>query len=304
MNLGDHEPPTSQRMNEDARKPMLRREGGKRRLSARQRTPMVIVVEQCDSLVQLVKSKGKSIKNMDHNVEYSLEDLIPHWGNESTSSTAALTLGYSYQSLFPHGGSEELGTTGSVPSSSFYSRASHIDTSLFDVDEQMKELGFFEEQQKQRATEAREIVGLDPQEHDRDESEQDYSNSEELDNEGEDMIEVSPGVDMPLRRSFETWQAIMDGRVIVTKCYSCTSELGCIDDVELVICADCCVFNLIDQNIASVSLKRDQTSRVVRGVGIGVKLEDIVEWMSNPEARQSTSLFFPFLAQTGSSKCT
>ena len=76
---------------------------------------------------------------------------------------------------------------------------------------------FFEEQQKQRATEAREIVGLDHQEHDRDESEQDYSNSEELHDEGEDtMIEVSPGVNMPLRGYFETWKAIMDGRVTVT----------------------------------------------------------------------------------------
>jgi hypothetical protein len=281
MNLGDYAPPTSQRLNEDARKPMLRREGGKRCLSVKQRTSMVIVAEQCDVLVQLVKSKGKSIKNMDHQVEYSLEGLISHWENESTSSTAASTLGSSYQSLFQDGGSEEVGNSGSVRSSSFYSRASHIDTSLFDVDEQRKELEFFEEQQKQRVG----LVGLDHQEYDRDESEQDNSNSEELDNEGEDMIEVTPGVNMPLRRSFETWQAIMDGRVIVTKCYSCTSELGCIDDAELVICADCWVFNPIDQNIASVSRERDQTSRVVRGVGIGVKLEDIVEWMSNPEAR-------------------
>jgi hypothetical protein len=103
------------------------------------------------------------------------------------------------------------------------------------------------------------------------EGEEDYTQDE--------MIDVAPGVTLPLRRSAETWKAIMDGRVIVTPCFCCTQDLTCIEDAELLACSDCWVFSPIEQ-------PNQQHGRRSSGVCIGVRAEDIMEWIQESQQEQ------------------
>jgi len=61
-----------------------------------------------------------------------------------------------------------------------------------------------------------------------------------------EMIDIAPGVQLPLRSSTETWQAILNGNTIETQCCCCMKKLICIDDAEFLACADCWVFSPID----------------------------------------------------------
>ena len=47
------------------------------------------------------------------------------------------------------------------------------------------------------------------------------------------MMEVSPGVVLPLRGSGETWEAIKEGRITVTTCAICSTDLHVIEDAKV-----------------------------------------------------------------------
>jgi hypothetical protein len=108
-----------------------------------------------------------------------------------------------------------------------------------------------------------------------------YDNSclEEEDYTQDDMIDVAPGVSLPLRQSKETWKAIIEGRVIVSQCCYCTQEWTCIEDAELLACSDCWVFSPIEQ-------PNQQHDRQSSGVCIGVRAEDIMEWIQESQQQQ------------------
>jgi hypothetical protein len=95
------------------------------------------------------------------------------------------------------------------------------------------------------------------------------------------MIEVAPGVKLPLRGSAETWSAIEEGSVTVSMCVCCNMDLNCILDAQLVICPDCLCVSPVDQT------EQDSTSSASmhrHGVGVGIKGEEILRWvMSNSE---------------------
>ena len=61
-----------------------------------------------------------------------------------------------------------------------------------------------------------------------------------------DIIEVAPGISLPLKGSNETLEAIYDGRVTIARCCCCRLHLHCIDVADLVICPDCYVLSPID----------------------------------------------------------
>jgi hypothetical protein len=69
-----------------------------------------------------------------------------------------------------------------------------------------------------------------------------------------DGIEVRPGVTLPLKGAFETWNAVLEGRITVSQCCACCKELTYVDDVGLVLCIDSWVFSPVDQSIASVTM--------------------------------------------------
>jgi hypothetical protein len=102
-----------------------------------------------------------------------------------------------------------------------------------------KELDFFEQERRTSEQDRFFAAQLSEKEMQYDEDEDEIIPGEIQD----EMIDVSPGVRLPLRSSIATWQAIMHGNVVVTACYSCSSNLTSIADAELVICADCWVFN-------------------------------------------------------------
>ena len=97
------------------------------------------------------------------------------------------------------------------------------------------------------------------------------------------MIEVTPHLSLPLRNSRHTYQAILDGRVLVTECCNCASELTVIEDVELVLCSDCFVLSPLEAHNSSSDDELEQTIRHTSSVAIGIKPNDIMSWLSEQE---------------------
>jgi hypothetical protein len=265
----------------------LKREQGLRRVSgAEQKSTMALVDHRRQSLVHLIKEQGKSvksIKNLDPKIEYCLQDLLPMWEESSIvastpasapASTPSMILGTSYQRV-PDESKRELTVDGTFRDSitSTFESTRFDPSSWLDIDAQRKELEFFE--QEKRASEQDRVFAAQLSE-----KEVQYDEDEDEIIPGElqgEMIDVSPGVSLPLRSSIEIWQAIMHGNVVVTTCYSCSSNLTSIADAELVICADCWVFIPVNQLPSGNCLEGDRKSG---GVCVGVEPEEIVQWMN------------------------
>jgi hypothetical protein len=109
-----------------------------------------------------------------------------------------------------------------------------------------------------------------------------------------DMIEVAPGISLPLRGAAETWEAILDGRITVSTCGCCQVPLHCTDAAELVICPDCWVVSPIDtsamesptSSTGSCGSDGDDDNGFLgrcSSIGLGVKAEDIIAWMEQQE---------------------
>jgi hypothetical protein len=111
----------------------------------------------------------------------------------------------------------------------------------------------------------------------------DHQHQEGQEEQGCIMIEVTPGVKLPLRGSAETWRAIEEGSVTVTMCCGCKIDLNCVLDAQLVICPDCFILSPVDQTEQGAA--ESSTSMMHRrGVGVGIKAEEIRQWvMSNSE---------------------
>jgi hypothetical protein len=84
-------------------------------------------------------------------------------------------------------------------------------------------------------------------------------------------IEIAPGVYMPLRGSEETMTAIERGSVTRTNCFSCTSELHCLDDAEYILCPVCRVVGPVDSSF-------DRREMRVYGVGLGILPDQMRRW--------------------------
>lgn len=90
-----------------------------------------------------------------------------------------------------------------------------------------------------------------------------------------EIIDLAPGVQLPLINSVNTWQAITEGRILITQCYCCLRDLTCVEDADYLACADCWAFSLIDHQ--KCGLAGDTYGGC--GVCIGVKMEDINAWL-------------------------
>jgi hypothetical protein len=86
-------------------------------------------------------------------------------------------------------------------------------------------------------------------------------------------IEIAPGVYMPLRGSEETMIAIERGSVTRTNCFSCTSELHCLDDAEYILCPVCRVVGPVDSSFVRREMR-------VYGVGLGILPDQMRRWAS------------------------
>lgn len=95
--------------------------------------------------------------------------------------------------------------------------------------------------------------------------------------EKQEHISITPGNDQALRNSTETFQAILEGRVVNVVCSFCSDTLTCIEDAEYYACSDCWVINRIHKKRVYVADGKEFTCY---GVCVGVKDEDIAEWLA------------------------
>jgi len=99
------------------------------------------------------------------------------------------------------------------------------------------------------------------------------------------VVEVSPGVLIPLMSAQDTWKAIQAGRIMVSTCLVCQEELTSADSVQFVTCSDCWSINAIHQvkrNTAKVEDERTTESHEKKQVlGVGVKNHEIVQWIED-----------------------
>jgi hypothetical protein len=79
------------------------------------------------------------------------------------------------------------------------------------------------------------------------------------------MIEVAPGVALPVRSAKETQLAIRYGFYKSLACLYCTSSIGCILDADFVICPECLCVN-------SANTSSTEPPRTSGGVGLGFRL--------------------------------
>jgi hypothetical protein len=99
--------------------------------------------------------------------------------------------------------------------------------------------------------------------------EQEEQHQEQLPDDFErSLIEVFPGVEMPLRGSFETQAAIARNYIISASCMDCTLQLQCIRNAEYILCPLChCVSPL---ELSCRNIERDAF-----GVGLGFVDEEL-----------------------------
>jgi hypothetical protein len=141
-----------------------------------------------------------------------------------------------------------------------------------DMEEQRRLMQGFEEQK--RASETSKMVAPATQMFEEDEKgATEYHDP--LPESEQEIIDLAPGVQLPLINSFNTWQAIREGRILVTQCYCCLLDLTCMEDADYLACADCWVFSPIDHQ--KCGLVGDNYGG--GGVCIGVKTEDINTWL-------------------------
>ena len=99
------------------------------------------------------------------------------------------------------------------------------------------------------------------------------------------LLEVLPGISLPLKPLQETWVGIRQGKINISTCISCQEELTFVDDLRLVVCGDCWTINPIDKlpgNNNNNEEEEEETFDPTKDfVGLGVKNSDIVAWMEN-----------------------
>jgi hypothetical protein len=83
-----------------------------------------------------------------------------------------------------------------------------------------------------------------------------------------DFIEVAPGLDLPLRGSEETMQAVKIDFLTSSSCLCCQQTLHCIQDADYVLCSDCCVVNRVEVNSSGGEYS---------SIGLGMNDKDLAE---------------------------
>mmetsp|Transcript_23095 Transcript_23095/g.64450 ORF Transcript_23095/g.64450 Transcript_23095/m.64450 type:complete len:134 (-) Transcript_23095:893-1294(-) len=82
------------------------------------------------------------------------------------------------------------------------------------------------------------------------------------------MVEVMPGEFVPLRGSIETWEAVMRGSIMKTRCSCCLLELCCIQDADLIMCPGCRIISPIAKT------RGTPNSHSGGGLGLGMTVQE------------------------------
>jgi hypothetical protein len=154
---------------------------------------------------------------------------------------------------------------------------SSFDIDLEDVDEQRRELEYFQNLNNSKEGELAASLEADSNE-DEVKAEETAAAPESSEKDGT-MIEVAPGMKVPLRTAVETWHALLEGRITVTRCSNCYNELTCLDDADLVICVDCWVCSPVDQSTPNIQVEGNTRCSAC----IGMKTEEVFEWLASQD---------------------
>ncbi len=100
-------------------------------------------------------------------------------------------------------------------------------------------------------------------------------------------IPLSPDVSAPLRGASETWQAIRSGATTAITCSGCNASLHVIEDAEYVVCPDCWMVGSVEWNIGGIMFECDGSSTNF-GLGLGVKAEEVVQWVEEQTSKSHT----------------
>jgi hypothetical protein len=86
------------------------------------------------------------------------------------------------------------------------------------------------------------------------------------------LVQVAPGVRVPLRSGSETWQAIIDDFYVPSACLGCSTTLFVIQDAAYVLCP-CC---------RSISPMEGQfVNLFAAGAGMGFTFDDLARWQDD-----------------------
>lgn len=93
-------------------------------------------------------------------------------------------------------------------------------------------------------------------------------------------IEVAPGVTLPLRGVEETVVYLMRGKMVRTACWSCGTQLRCMDQAEYVLCPTCRVVAPLEDEVVGTQRKfGTDTARIPRrGVALGLTQAEWLHW--------------------------
>lgn len=86
---------------------------------------------------------------------------------------------------------------------------------------------------------------------------------------GPQLVEISPGVHLPLRGAKETWEAVMSDFFVPCACIACSSTIFSIADAEYVLCPLCTVVSKIDES---------HYDGHGGSVGLGFSMENLAKW--------------------------
>ena len=86
---------------------------------------------------------------------------------------------------------------------------------------------------------------------------------------------------MQVRGRAETWAALEDGNVTVSKCVACQQELYCVMDAMLVACPYCTIVSPVAEQ--TMGSHDEEIAR--SGVGVGLKMDAVAQWYSDRFSR-------------------
>lgn len=121
------------------------------------------------------------------------------------------------------------------------------------------------------------------------------------------MIEVAPGVHLPLRGADETLRAIEDDFYVPATCSCCTATIFCIQNANFVLCPDCRVVSRADVDDDacccreanhpddrnggnSVTTTATNNSKSSKSVGLGFTMEELVQYQTEVVTRRAAAL--------------
>jgi hypothetical protein len=177
------------------------------------------------------------------------------------------------------------GTADNALNTSLQTNPREEDENEIDMEEQARIMKYFEEkkiaklQDKERLREEDEALRefkIMKEEKEKDKSERAGGGKEKA-----TTVEVTPGIELPLRSIEETYRSVATGKVVSATCYGCQQRFHAVEGVTMIICGDCWLCMPPERNERQEREFLATGSEVKGSVGLGVTDEDIAKWLTS-----------------------